>query len=81
MKRVVVLAVAVCFCLSTSLVFADQYLVVKDKSGKCKLEVFKADKGQIIAGPFGSKEDGAKALHEKCPEAVKKPAEKKTDKK
>jgi hypothetical protein len=75
------MAFAVCFCLSTSLVFADQYLVVKDKSGKCKLEVFKADKGQIIAGPFDSKEEGVKALHEKCPEAVKKPAEKKTDKK
>ncbi len=81
MKRVVVLAVAVCFCLSTGLVLADQYLVVKDKSGKCKLEVFKAEKGEILAGPFASKEEGAKALHEKCPEAVKKPVEKKTDKK
>jgi hypothetical protein len=81
MKKFVVLAVAVCFCLSTGAVFADQYLVVKDKSGKCKLEVFKAEKGQILAGPFDSKEEGAKALHEKCPEAAKKPAEKKTDKK
>jgi len=62
--------------------FADQYLVVKDKSGKCKLEVFKADKGQILAGPFESKDEGVKALHEKCPEsAQKKPAEKKMDKK
>ncbi len=82
MKRVLVLAVAVCFCLSTSLVIADQYLVVKDKSGKCKLEVFKADKGTILAGPFASKEEGTKALHEKCPKAAqKKPAEKKTEKK
>ncbi len=81
MKSVMVLAVVVCSCLSTSLVFADQYLVVKDKSGKCKLEVFKADKGTILAGPFDSKEEGAKALHEKCPDAAKKPAEKKTDKK
>ena len=82
MKRVLVLAVGVCFCLSTSLVIADQYLVVKDKSGKCKVEVFKADKGTIIAGPFDSKQEVAKALHEKCPEAAqKKPAEKKTDKK
>ncbi len=69
-------------CLSTSLVIADQYLVVKDKSGKCKVEVFKANKGTIIAGPFDSKEEVTKALHEKCPEAAqKKPAEKKTDKK
>ncbi len=81
MKKVVLSAVAVCFCLSTGLVFADQYLVVKDKTGKCKLEVFKADKGQILAGPFDSKEEGTKALHEKCPETAKKPAEKKTDKK
>ncbi len=81
MKKIVVLAVAVFLCVSVAQVFADQYLVVKDKSGKCKLEVFKADKGSIIAGPFDSKEDGAKALQEKCPEAVKKPAEKKTDKK
>jgi len=81
MKRVVVLAVAVCFCLSTSLAIADQYLVVKDKSGKCKLEVFKANKGIILAGPFTSKEEGAKALLEKCPETAKKPAEKKTEKK
>jgi hypothetical protein len=81
MKRIVVLAVAACFCLNTGLVLADQYLVVKDKSGKCKLEVFKAEKGQILAGPFASKEEGAKALREKCPEAAKKPAEKKTEKK
>ncbi len=81
MKKVAVFAVAVCFCLSTSLVLADQYLVVKDKSGKCKLEIFRAEKGQILAGPFDSKEEGAKSLHEKCPEAAKKPAEKKTDKK
>jgi hypothetical protein len=81
MKRVVVLAVAACFCLSTSLAIADQYLVVKDKSGKCKLEVFKAKKGTILAGPFASKEEGAKALLEKCPEAAKKSAEKKTEKK
>ncbi len=81
MKKGVVLVVAVCFCLSASLVLADQYLVVKDKSGKCKLEVFRADQGQILAGPFESKEAGVKALHEKCPEAAKKPAEKKTDKK
>jgi hypothetical protein len=81
MKKVVVLAMAVCFCLTTSLVFADQYLVVKDKKGKCKVEVFRADKGTIIAGPFDSKEEGTKALQEKCPEASKKPSEKKTDKK
>lgn len=81
MKKVVVLAVAVCFCLSAGLVLADQYLVVKDKSGKCKLEVFKAEKGQILAGPFDSKELGTKALHEKCPEAATKPVEKKPDKK
>jgi hypothetical protein len=81
MKKVVVLALVACFCLATTLAFADQYLVVKDKSGKCKLEVFKAEKGKILAGPFDSKEDGAKALLEKCPEAAKKPAEKKTDKK
>jgi hypothetical protein len=81
MKKVIVLAVVLCFGLSTVGVFADQYLVVKDKSGKCKLEVFKADKGSIIAGPFESKEEGAKVLHEKCPEAAKKPTEKKTDKK
>jgi len=78
MKKVVVLAVALCFCLSTSVVFGDQWLVVKDKSGKCKVQVFKADKGTILAGPFNSKEEGAKALSEKCPGAAKKPAEKKT---
>jgi hypothetical protein len=81
MKKLVALGLAVCLFLSTSLVFADQYLVVKDKAGKCKLEVFKAEKGQILAGPFDSKEEGTKALQEKCPEAAKKPAEKKTDKK
>ncbi len=81
MKKVVALVVGISFCLSTGLVLADQYLVVKDKRGKCKLEVFKAEKGQIVAGPFQSREEGTKALHEKCPEAAKKPAEKKTDKK
>mgnify|MGYP000978092384 CR=1 FL=1 len=81
MKRIVILAIGVCLCLTTSLVCADQYLVVKGKSGKCTLEVFRADKGAIIAGPFGTKEEGVKALREKCPEASKKPAEKKMDKK
>jgi hypothetical protein len=81
MKRVAIAVVAACLCLTTTLVCADQYLVVKDKSGKCKLEVFRADKGAIIAGPFASRDEGVKALHEKCPEAAKKPAEKKPDKK
>lgn len=81
MKKVAVFAVAACFCLTTAVVYADQHLVVKDKSGKCKLQVFKAEKGTIIAGPFASKEEAARALSEKCPEADKKPAEKKTDKK
>ena len=81
MKKIVVLAVALCFCLSTSMVLADQYLVVKDKSGKCKLQVFKADKGTILAGPFNSRAEGVKALQEKCPGAAAKPSKKKTDKK
>lgn len=81
MKKIVVLVVAAFLCVSVAQVFADQYLVIKDKKGKCKVEVFKADKGAIIAGPFDSKEEGTKALQEKCPEAAKKPAEKKTDKK
>ena len=81
MKKIVVLALSAFFCLTATLALADQHIVVKDKSGKCKLVVFKAEKGQIIAGPFDSKEEAAKALHEKCPEATKKPAEKKTDKK
>lgn len=80
MKKLVVLAVALSFCLGASLVFADQYLVVKDKSGACKVRVFKADKGTIIAGPFNSKKEAAKTLRVKCPEAAK-PAQKKTDKK
>jgi hypothetical protein len=81
MKQLVALAVAVCLCLSTSMVIADQYLVVKDKNGKCKVEIFRADKGKIIAGPFDSKEEVTKALHKNCPETVKKPAKKKTEKK
>ncbi len=79
MKKLIVLVVALSFCMGSSLVFADQYLVVKDKSGACKVQVFKADKGTIIAGPFNSKKEAAKTLRVKCPEAAK--PEKKTDKK
>jgi organic hydroperoxide reductase OsmC/OhrA len=81
MRKLIRLVVAACFCLSTSVVLADQYFVVKDKSGKCKIEVFRADKGTIIAGPYDSKDEVTKALQDKCPDSVKKPAEKKKDKK
>jgi len=81
MKKLVILAVVLSFCLGTSLVFADQYLVWKSKSGICKLVVFKKDKGTIIAGPFNSKKEAAQALRVKCPGAAQKPAQKKTNKK
>lgn len=81
MKRIIVALVTACMCLTATLVCADQYLVVKDKSGKCKVEVFRAEKGSIIAGPFASREEGMKALQEKCPGAAKKPAPKTPDKK
>jgi hypothetical protein len=81
MKRFVMLAVALSFCLGTSLVLADQYLVVKDKSGTCKLQVFKRDRGIIIAGPFNSKKEADKAFQQKCPSAAKKPVQKKGGKK
>ncbi|MFC1833231.1 hypothetical protein ACFL2Q_00685 [Thermodesulfobacteriota bacterium] len=77
MKRFVILAVVLSFCLGTSLVLADQYLVMKDKSGTCKLQVLKRDRGIIIAGPFNSKEEADKAFRQKCPSAAKKPAQKK----
>jgi hypothetical protein len=81
MRKIIVLGVVMCFCLCSGLASADQYLVVKDKSGKCKVEVFRSDKGMILAGPFDSKDQGMKALQEKCPESAKKPAEKKPEKK
>jgi len=80
MKYAMTALVIMGFFIGTN-VFADQYLVVKDKANKCKLEVFRADKGTIVAGPFNSKEEGVAALQDKCPDAVKKPAEKKMDKK
>ena len=81
MRKAILLVVTLCFCLGTTVVFADQYLVVKDRAGTCKIQVFKADKGAIIAGPYTSKKEAAKALRVKCPEAAKKAGQKKSGKK
>ncbi len=45
---------------------AQQWLVVRDKAGKCEIMKTKPDT-MILAGPFMSKAQAEKALKEECP--------------
>jgi hypothetical protein len=52
---------------------AQQWLVVRDKAGKCEIMKTKPDT-MILAGPFMSKAQAEKALKEECPHS--KPGQK-----
>ncbi len=45
---------------------AQQWLVVRDKTGKCEIMKTKPE-SIILAGPFSSKGEAEKALKESCP--------------
>jgi hypothetical protein len=55
------------FALTASLAFAaDQWVVIKDKNGVCKVIEAKGKTDKTIAGPFKTKDEAKKAKEEKC---------------
>lgn len=81
MKKIAVMAFILIFAFGTSVALAQQWLIVKDKKGVCKINKTKAGSPTIIGGPYATKEAAEKALAETCPEAAQKAKDKKTDKK
>jgi hypothetical protein len=79
MKKLGLCILVLAFLLSTTLVLAgDQWLLVKDKAGTCKVIKTKPDQPTIIGGPYPTKEAAAQAMAEACPS---QPADKKPEKK
>lgn len=73
LRILVVLAVALSLSLVTAMALAaDQWVVIKDSKGVCKVIKAKAKTAKTIAGPFAKKEDAVKAKEEKCPKKGKK---------
>jgi hypothetical protein len=65
MKKIFVSVMLLIFGF-TGTAFAQQWLVVRDKAGKCEIMKTKPD-SLILAGPFNSKVEAEKALKESCP--------------
>lgn len=81
MKKFAVFALILVFAFGTTVAYAQQWLIVKDKKGVCKINKTKAGSPTIIGGPYSTKEAAQKALEETCPGAAQKAGQKKTDKK
>ena len=66
-KRFVVLLIAVAFALTitVSLASAD-YVVIKDKNGRCSVRESDHKTPKTIAGPFKTKEEAEKAKEKLC---------------
>jgi hypothetical protein len=74
MKKISALFLILCLIVQFSLVaFAaqDQYVVIKDKNGVCKVLKTKGKTPKTIAGPFKTKKQAQAAKEEKCPEKKK----------
>jgi hypothetical protein len=83
MKRILVGLLVVVFCLVGALAFAagEQWVVIKDKKGVCKVISAKGKTPKTIAGPFPSKAKAMAAKEAKCPQkpkATKKKSKSKT---
>lgn len=72
-RPIIALVVSVVFLLTASLAFAaEQYFVIKDKHGICKVIKAKDKTPQTVAGPFKNKDDAEKAKDKECPKKDKK---------
>ncbi len=72
LKMGIVLLVALSLSLVTAIALAaDQWVVVKDAKGMCRVIKAKGKTAKTIAGPFAKKEDAIKARDEKCPKKKK----------
>ena len=67
-RRLIGLFIAVIFVLTTVAAFAagDNYVVIKDKRGVCKVIKAKEKTPATIAGPFKTKEEAVKAKEKEC---------------
>jgi hypothetical protein len=77
MKKSLIGLLVVVFCLVGVLAFAagEQWVVIKDKKGVCKVISAKGKTPKTIAGPFASKAKAVAAKEAKCgkkPKATKK---------
>ncbi|MGC8602071.1 MAG: hypothetical protein ACP5VS_00110 [Desulfomonilaceae bacterium] len=70
-KRLIVLFLAIIFVLTTVVAFAagDNYFVIKDKNGVCKIIKATEKTPETIAGPFSVKKEAIKAKRKECPKA------------
>ena len=62
MYRLAVLTICLILWPGSGLVLAEQWLVVKDKAGVCKIMKTKPGTPTIVSGPYASKEEARKAL-------------------
>ena len=73
LRILVVFALSLSLSLMTAIAFAaDQWVVIKDAKGVCKVIKAKGKTPKTIAGPFAKKEDAVKAKEAKCPKKGKK---------
>ena len=71
-RLLVVLFIPISFVLSTALVFAtgDSYIVIKDKTGVCKVIEAQEKTPATIAGPFKTKAEAEKAKEKACQKTI-----------
>jgi hypothetical protein len=80
MRRLLVLAAVLTFAALPTVVQAEQWLIVKDRDGKCSIWKTKPGTPTIVSGPYLSKDEARKAIESgECRKADKKTDEKKTD--
>lgn len=66
-RNCVVMLTALAFSLSAAFALAaDQWVVIKDKNGVCKVIEAKGKTEKTIAGPFKTKKEAQEAKEEKC---------------
>ena len=75
-RRLIGFFTVIIFVLTTVAVFAagDSYFVIKDKNGICKVIKAQEKTPATIAGPFKTKEEGAKAKGRECAKASNQPS-------
>jgi uncharacterized protein YegP (UPF0339 family) len=80
MLRLLLLVLILTFAALPTAAQAEQWLIVKDKDGKCSIWKTKQGTPTIVSGPYLSKDDARKAIESgDCKKAEKKADQKKTD--
>lgn len=62
MRKLLVLAAVLAFAALPLAAQAEQWLIVKDKEGKCSIYKTKAGTPTIVSGPYSSKDEARKAI-------------------